>query len=432
MRHSPIDPSLFVSHRQQLTALLPHNSLAVVHAADILPTTGDGTMPLYPAADLFYLTGVEQEESVLVLCPDAIAPEHREVLFIRQTDEHLATWEGHKLTPEAAREISGVARVRWLSELDGVLHGLMGESEAVYLNSNAHDRARLDVEPRDLRLARRLMDRHPLHRYHRLAPLLRRLRARKSPAEVDLIRRAVDTTAAGLRRLLAALRPGVMEYELEAELLAEFTRGRAKMAYEPIIASGPNACVLHYCHNDQECRDGQLVLVDAGACHANYNADLTRTYPVNGRFSPRQRAVYDAVLRVLRHSIARATVGTTLRDWRRAAQVEMAGELGHLGLITAEQAAQDTAEEPACRRYFMHGIGHSLGLGVHDLAPQNGPLEAGWVVTVEPGIYIPEEGIGVRLENDILVTESGPVDLCDHVPIEADEIERLMARGPAA
>ena len=432
MRHAPIDPSLFVSNRRRLAALLPAKSLAVVHAADVLPATGDGTMPFHPAADLFYLTGVEQEERVLVLCPDAVVPEHREMLFIRQSDGHLATWEGEKLTPESARDVSGIARVRWLSELDGVLHGLMGESEAVYLNSNEHERARVGVEPRDVRMARALMVRHPLHDYRRLAPLLRRLRASKSPAEVDLIRRAVDTTAAGLGRLLAAVRPGVMEYELEAELLAEFTRGRAKMAYEPIIAAGRNACVLHYCRNDQECRDGQLVLVDAGACYANYNADLTRTYPVSGRFSPRQRAVYDAVLRVLRHSIARTTVGTTIRDWRRAAQVEMAAELVQLGLLTAEQAARDTAEEPACRPYFMHGIGHSLGLGVHDLAPQNGPFEAGWVVTVEPGIYIPEEGIGVRLENDVLVTESGPVDLCQNVPIEADEIERLMARGPAA
>jgi Xaa-Pro aminopeptidase len=238
----------------------------------------------------------------------------------------------------------------------------------------------------------------------------------------------VDITDAGLRRALAALKPGVMEYELEAEIIGEFTRRRARMAYEPIIGSGKNACVLHYLDNHKACEDGELVLLDVGACYANYNADLTRTYPVNGRFTPRQRAIYEAVLRVMRHSIDRTTVGTTFRDWKRAAQVEMNDELLALGLITAEDVAKDTPEEPACRKYFMHGLGHSLGVGVHDLAPVNGPFAPGWVLTVEPGIYIPEEGIGVRLENDVLVTADGPVDLCSHVPIEPDEIEALLAR----
>jgi Xaa-Pro aminopeptidase len=229
--------------------------------------------------------------------------------------------------------------------------------------------------------------------------------------------------------MLAALRPGVMEYELEAELVAEFTRRRATMAYEPIVAAGGNSCVLHYVDNDRPCRAGDLVLVDVGACYANYNADITRTYPVGGRYSPRQRAVYEAVLRVLRASIARTTVGTTPRDWKRAAQLQMNEELLGLGLLTAADVARDTPEEPACRKYFMHGLGHSLGLGVHDLAPQNGPFEPGWVVTVEPGIYIPEEGIGIRLENDVLVTPSGPVDLAAHIPIDPDAVERLLAKS---
>jgi Xaa-Pro aminopeptidase len=249
----------------------------------------------------------------------------------------------------------------------------------------------------------------------------------KNATEVELVRRAVEITDGGLRRVLSALRPGVMEYELEAELIGEFTRQRGRMAYEPIIAAGKNACVIHYNDNDQTCRDGDLVLIDVGASYANYAADLTRTYPVNGKFSPRQRAVYEAVLRVLEHSIARTTAGTLLRDWKRAAQLEMNEELLQLGLLTPEQVAKDTPEEPACRKYFMHGLGHSLGLGVHDLAPTNGPLAPGWVMTVEPGIYIPEEGIGIRLENDILVTEDGPVDLCAGVPILPDEIEQLMA-----
>jgi Xaa-Pro aminopeptidase len=428
MRHASIHPSLFVSHRQQLVALLPPQSLVIVHAADLLPTTGDGTLRLHPASDLFWLTGIEQEESVLVLAPDAIDPAQREMLFVRQPNELLTTWEGHKLSKEQAREISGIAKVRWLSDLPSVLHTLLCESEKVYLNTNEHERSNAEVEQRDLRMARTLLLRYPLHRYERLQPLLRQLRAVKSPAEVDLVRRAVEITDGGLRRVLSVLKPGVMEYELEAELVGEFTRRRGRMAYEPIIAAGKNACVLHYNDNDQPCRDGDLVLIDVGASYANYAADLTRTYPVNGKFSPRQRAVYEAVLRVLQHSIARTTAGTLLRDWKRAAQLEMNEELLKLGLLTPEQVAKDTPEEPACRKYFMHGLGHSLGLGVHDLAPPNGPLAPGWVMTVEPGIYIPEEGIGIRLENDILVTAEGPVDLCAHVPILPDEIEQMLAK----
>ena len=428
MRHAPIDPELFAANRRRLVALLPPKAVAVVHAADILPTTGDGTLKIHPASDLFWLSGIEQEESVLVLCPQSIDPAAREILFVRQPSEHLATWEGEKLTKDKARAVSGIANVRWLADLPGAMHVLLCESESVWLNANEHERAAYEVEDRDLRLARRLIAKYPLHRYERLAPLLRRLRAVKSPAEVALLKRAVDITDAGLRRLLAALEPGVMEYELEGELAREFTRRRARMAYEPIIGSGKNACVLHYLDNDQECRAGDLVLVDVGASYANYCADLTRTYPVGGRFTPRQRAVYEAVLRVLKSSIRRTVVGTSLREWKRAAQVEMAGELVGLGLITAEQAAKDTADEPACKKYFMHGLGHSLGLGVHDIAPVDGPLEPGWIMTVEPGIYIPEEGLAVRLENDILVTPQGPVDLCSHVPIEPDEIEGLLAR----
>lgn len=430
MRHAPIDPGLFADNRRQLTALLPRLALAIVHAADVLPTTGDGTLRLHPSGDLFWLSGIEQEESVLVLAPDAIEPAHRAMLFLRQPNEHLATWEGEKLTKEKAQAISGIDTVRWLADLPGVLHGLLCECEPVFLNANEHERASLDVPQRDLRMARRLIADYPLHDYRRLAPLLRRLRAVKSPAEVDLLRQAIDITDAGLRRVLATLEPGVTEYELEAELAGEFIRRRATFGYEPIIASGRHACCLHYTDNDDICREDDLVLIDVGACYANYNADLTRTYPVGGRFTTRQRAIYAAVLRVLKSSIARATVGTTPRDWKRAAQVEMNDELLRLGLLSKDDIAKDSEREPACKHYFMHGLGHSLGLGVHDLAPINGPFEPGWVITVEPGLYIPDEGIGIRLENDILITERGPIDLCSHVPIEPDEIEGLVSRRP--
>ena len=432
MRHAPVDPALFVAHRRRLVDLLPPGSVAIVHAADVLPGTGDGVLPYHPAGDLFWLTGVEQAESVLVVAPQAANKDLRETLFLRRPSDESATWEGELLSQDRARLVSGVAKVRWLADLPAVLHALVCDSRQVFLNSNEHERSRAEVDSRDLRLARRLQERYPLHRYERLAPLLRGLRAVKDDVEVDLIRHAIEITAAGYRRLLAALRPGVREYELEAELACEFTRRRARMAFEPIVGSGANSCVLHYVDNAAECRSGDLVLVDVGACYGNYNADLTRTFPVSGRYSPRQRAVYDAVLRVFKGSVAQATAGTTLSAWKRAAQEQMRDELVGLGLLDAAAAAADSAAEPACRKYFMHGIGHSLGLGVHDLAPVDGPLEPGWVVTVEPGIYIPEERIGIRLENDILVTESGPVDLSSQVPIEPDEIEDLLAAGGRA
>lgn len=429
MRHAPIDPELFAANRRRLVALLPPKALAILHAADILPTSGDGTLRIQPSSDLFWLAGIEQEESVLVLCPQAADPAHREMLFVRQPNEHLAVWEGHKHTKEKATELSGIHKVRWLSELPGTLHMLMCECESVWLNANEHERAAYEVEDRDLRMARSLVARYPLHRYERLAPLMRRLRAVKSPAEVALLRRAIDITDAGLRQMLSVLKPGVMEYELEAELAHEFIRRRARMAYEPIVGAGKNACVLHYVENDCECRDGDLLLVDVGASYANYCADLTRTYPVNGRFTQRQRDVYEAVRRVLESSIAKAVVGTSIREWKRESQIAMTKELVGLGLVTSEEAAKDTPDEPACKKYYMHGLGHSLGLGVHDIAPLDGPFEAGWVITVEPGIYIPEENLAVRLENDILITENGPVDLCAHVPIKPDEIEALMAKN---
>lgn len=426
MRHAPIDPELFCQHRQRLTAALPPNSLAIVHAADTLPTNGDGVLRLVPAADLFWLTGIEQVESVLVLAPDAVEPAQREILFIRQPNERLATWEGHSLSKDEARSVSGVATIRWLTDLPAVLRGLMVSSEQVFLNSNEHERASLEVEQRDVRMARQLIAQYPLHRFERLAPILRRLRAAKDPAEVELIRHAVAITRRGFDRAVASLRPGVMEYELEAEFIGEFTRNQAIFGYEPIVAGGKNACTLHYLNNDQPCQDGDLVLCDIGASYANYTADLTRVFPVSGQFTPRQRDLYEAVLRVLKGSIERTVAGASLREWKRAAQIQMAEELVGLGLISRDDLAADTPENPACRRYFMHGLGHSLGLGVHDLAPPDGPLEPGWVMTVEPGLYVPEEGIGIRLENDVLVTAEGPVDLCADVPLEPAAIEAWM------
>ena len=426
MRHAKIDPGLFVENRARLAGMLLPNSVAVVNANDVLPVNADATLMMQPNSDLFYLTGIEQEESVLVLAPAASDEKLREVLFLREPNEHLKIWEGHKLSKEEATAVSGVKTVKWLSEWRGVFHGLMCDAEHVYLNSNEHKRAVVEVETRDARFVAECKARYPLHDYHRLARLMHRLRAGKSERELELLREAVAVTGKGFRRVAKFVRPGVSEYEVEAEFAHEFTRNRGKFAYNPIIASGANACVLHYLSNDQVCKKGELLLLDVGASYANYNADLTRTIPVGGRFSKRQKQVYNAVLRVMRASINGAVVGKLHRDWTREAQAMMNEELLSLGLLKPADVKKQTVDEPACRKYFMHGLGHLLGLDVHDVGFMTEPFAPGWVLTVEPGIYIPDEGFGVRLENNIVVTEAGAVDLMADIPVEAEEIEELM------
>jgi Xaa-Pro aminopeptidase len=432
MRHAPIAPQLFTDNRRRLAELLLPNSVAVVNANDILPTNADGSLLIHPNADLFYLSGVEQEESILVLAPHSAEEKHREILFLREPNEHLKTWEGHKLSKDEAAALSGVKTVKWLSDFPTIFHQLMCEAEHVYLNSNEHARSTREVETRDERFVRDTRRRYPLHQYHRLARLLHRLRLVKSPAEVELLKQAVKITDDGFRRVLSFVRPGVNECEVEAEFIHEFTRQRAKFAYNPIIAAGANSCSLHYNANDQTCNDGDVLLIDVGANYANYNADLTRTIPIGGRFTPRQREVYDAVLRVMRASIAGAVVGKVNRQWRREAQAMMNDELVKLGLLKDEDLKKPyEPDEPPCRKYFMHGLGHPLGLDVHDVGSPHATFAPGWVITVEPGIYIPDEGFGVRLENDVLITENGPVDLMAEIPVEADEIEALMAKRKA-
>ncbi len=428
MRHAPIDSQLFAANRERLRKLLPPHSLAVVNANDVLPTNADGSLPLVPNSDLFYLAGIEQEESLLVIAPDAFDEKLREVLFVRQPSEHLKIWEGYKLSKEDATKASGVKNVKWLSEFDTLFRGLMVDAEQVFLNSNEHKRRDSQVETRDARFVRRLQESYPLHSYRRLAPLLHRLRLVKSKAEVDLLQKAVNITNDGFRRVLGFVKPGVNEVEIEAEFIHEFTRQRARFAYNPIIASGENACVLHYNQNDKPCRKGDLLLIDVGASYANYNADLTRTIPVSGKFTRRQKVIYNAVLRVMRASIAGATVGKLHRDWTKESQMMMNEELLALGLIKKSDVKKQTEETPACRKYFMHGLGHPLGLDVHDVGQVSEPIAEGWVLTVEPGIYVPQEKIGIRLENDILVTAKGPVDLMAKIPVEAEEIEALMRR----
>lgn len=428
MRYAPINQELFRLNRGNLKKLLPPNSLAAVNANDVLPVNGDAVLPLRQNSDFFYLTGIEQEEGLLLLCPDAQEPKHREILFLRQPNPLLETWEGHKLTKEEAREISGVEQVEWLGDFPALFHRLMCECAQVWLNSNENKRAQVVVQSRDARFIQDAQERYPLHEYRRLAPLMHRLRAVKSGMEIALLRQACDITEAGFRRVCRFVKPGVNEMEVEAEFSHEFLRRGGRFAYSPIIAGGRNACALHYSRNDQPCRKGELLLLDVAASYANYNADMTRTLPVSGRFSRRQRQVYNAVLRVLRAASRAARPGKLPRDWQTEAEQWVEKELVDLGLLTLAEIKKQNPEDKAFRKYFMHGAGHPLGLDVHDLAPTAEPMQAGWVLTVEPAIYIREEGLGVRLENNIVVQEGGNKDLMEKIPIEADEVEELMRR----
>jgi len=428
MRYQLPDSRMFSAHRANLAKMLLPNSLAVVNANDILPTNADGSLILRPNSDLFYLSGVEQEESILLLYPDAHEENMREILFLRETNELIAAWEGHKLTKEEARKISGIKRIEWLSEFSGLFRRLMCECEHVYLNTNEHKRARIEVTTREMRFIRDTQASYPLHHYQRLARLMHRLRAVKSPPEVDLLREACAITKAGFLRACKFVKPGVTETEVEAEFAHEFIRRGGNFAYSPIIASGRNACVLHYITNDQPCRKGELLLLDVAASYANYNSDLTRTIPVSGRFTRRQRQVYDAVLRVLRAASAAATPGKLPRQWQKEAELLVEKELVDLGLLKMAEIRKQNPDKPALKKYFMHGVGHPLGLDVHDVADTTQPIQEGWVLTVEPAIYLPAEGFAVRLENDILVGANGNLDLMGDIPIEAGEIEKLMRR----
>lgn len=428
MRYPPIDPQLFIANRANLKRLLLPNSLAVVNANDVLPTNADGTFLLKQNTDLFYLTGIEQEESLLLLYPDAPEEKHREILFLRQPNPLLETWEGHKLTKAEAKQISGVARVEWLTDFPALFHRLMCECDHAYLNSNEHKRAQIVVETRDARFVKEVQAKYPLHSYQRLAKLMHPLRAIKSGLEVALIQKACDITAAGFRRVCKIVKPGINEMEVEAEFAREFIRRGGQFAYNPIIACGANACALHYLQNDQPCRNGQLLLLDVAASYANYNADLTRTIPVNGRFTKRQKQVYNAVLRVLRAASKAAVPGKLPKDWQTEAESFIEKELVDLKLLKLSDIKKQDPDDKAFRKYFMHGVGHPLGLDVHDLGLTTGPIQKGWVLTVEPGIYIKEEGFAVRLENDILVQDGGNIDLMAQIPIEVGDIEHLMNR----
>jgi Xaa-Pro aminopeptidase len=427
MKYAPIPKELFIENRKNLTNNLLPESIAVFHSNDIMPTNADGTMPFKQNSDFFYLTGIDQEESILIICPDARDKRMREILFIKETNEHIATWEGHKLTKQEAEEISGIHTIYWLSEFEKVLTLLVFESENIYLNTNEHTRAVVEVETRDARFIKYCKEKFPLHNYKRLAPIMHRLRAVKSTWEIFLMKKACQITEKGFRRVLNFIKPGVWEYEIEAELSHEFLRNRSRgFAYAPIIASGKNACVLHYTENNQQCKDGEVILLDVAAEYANYASDLTRCVPVNGRFTQRQKDVYNAVLRVMRAAKIMLVKGNNWDKYHKEVGKMMESELIGLGLLQKHEVEKQDPDFPLYKKYFMHGTSHFLGLDVHDVGSKHHIFEAGMVFTCEPGIYIPEEGLGIRLENDILITEDGNIDLMEHIPIEAEEIEEIM------
>lgn len=407
--------------------MLPAKSVAVFHSNDIMPTNADGTMRFRQNNDLFYLCGIDQEETILVICPDFPDPNMREILFLRETNEHIAIWEGHKYTKEEAFEASGIVNIQWVNNFDSVFNTLMALSQHVLLNTNEHLRADIQVQTRDARFIKKCKERYPLHHYHRLAPLMHQLRGVKEQEELDQMQIACDITEKGFRRILSFVQPGVTEYQIEAEFIHEFVRNRSKgFAYEPIIASGANACVLHYIENKDTCKDGDLLLLDVGAEYGNYNADMTRTIPVIGRFTERQRKVYDAVLRVQRGAMNILRPGTNIQDYHKEVGLMMQSELLGLKLLDQTDIKNQDPKWPAYKKYFMHGTSHHLGLDVHDVGTMHDPITTGMVFTVEPGIYIREEGLGLRLENNILIQDNGYFDLMRNIPIEAEEIEELM------
>lgn len=429
MRTQPAPASLFIRNRQRLLAQLPARAIAIVNSNDVLPTNADGTMGFKQNTDLFYLTGADQEETILVLFPGAAREDMREILFVRETNEHIALWEGRKLTKEEATARTGIANVRWSSEFPALLRTLIYQADEVFLSDNEHGRADVTVQTRNDRFIKWCREIYPLHTYRRLAPLITRLRVEKQDEEIAMLKKACEITGDGFRRVLGMVKPGVGEWEVEAELLHEFVRqGSRGFAYTPIIGRGGNACVLHYIENADICADGDMLLLDVAAEYGNWNADLTRTIPVNGKFSPRQRQVYEAVLRVLRYCETILRPGLKPSEYQKLVLGYMEEQLIGLGLITAADATAQNKDKPLVKKYFPHGTSHHLGLDVHDVNIDDTPFAVGNVFTIEPGIYIREENLGVRIEDDYVIGEHANTNLLAGVPIEIDEIEAIMAR----
>jgi len=428
MKYHKIPSSLFIKNRAKFIKHLKPNSLAIFNSNDIYPVSADSTLPFAQHRDIFYLSGVDQEESILVIFPDAFDEKHREILFLKETNEHIAVWEGEKLTKDAAFETAGIKTVFWLDQFDSIMKILTAQAENIYINTNEHTRANTEVETREDRFISKFKQKLPAHSYQKSAPIMHRIRSIKEQEEIDLMQTACNITEKGFRRILGMIKPGVMEYEIEAELMHEFLSNRSKgWAYTPIIGSGESACVLHYIENNKPCKDGDIILMDFGAEYANYASDMTRCVPANGKFTPRQKDVYNAVLRVKKAAEKLLVPGTFIADYHIAVGKMMEKELIGLGLITQKDVDNEDPNWPAYKKYFMHGTSHYIGLDTHDVGLWTEQIKAGMVFTCEPGIYIPEEDLGIRIEDDLVVQESGaPFNLMGNIPIEVEEIEALM------
>lgn len=427
MKYTAPDASLFVLNRKNFAQRLKPKSIAIFNANDEQLRSGDQNFAFKQNPDLFYLSGIDQEQSILILFPDCPNPLYREVLFLRQTNDHIKVWEGHKYTKEEAKKASGLEQVFWLDEFWTVLQSIIHYAENIYLNTNENDRSVYEVPYRDLRFIQQLKERYPLHQYERSALILRDLRPIKSDIEVQLTKKACEITRDAFVRVLKFTKPGVSEYEIEAEIIHEFIRQRATgHAYNPIIASGPNANILHYNDNIQVCKAGDVILFDFGAEYANYNADMSRSIPVSGRFSPRQKEVYNAVLRVMRAATKLLVSGTIWNEYHDEVGRIMEAELIGLGLLDKQAVVKQNPAAPLYKKYFMHGTSHHLGIDVHDFASRYKAFEVGNILTCEPGIYIPEEGLGIRIENNILITKNGNIDLMADIPVEVEELEDIM------
>ena len=428
MKYLPIDSKLFTKNRAKFVAQMIPNSIAVFNSNDIFSTGADSTLPFHQHRNIFYLSGVDQEESILVLFPDAKNQKHKEILFLKETNDHIAIWEGAKLNKIQAAETSGVQTVYWLGEFESVFEQLMSEAKTVYFNNNNHYRQAVEMETREDRFIKTVKQKFPNHKIEHNFPIMEVLRGVKEQEEIALIQNACDITEKGFKRVLGFVKPGVMEYEIEAEYAHEFLKNRSKgFAYTPIIGSGYNACVLHYIENNQICKAGDMLLMDVGAEYANYSSDMTRTIPVSGRFTARQKAVYQAVLNVKNEATKMLLPGTLWEEYHVEVGKLMTSELLGLGLIDRADVQNENPERPAYKKHFMHGTSHHMGLDTHDFGPLKTPMKANMVFTVEPGIYIPEEKMGIRLEDDVVIQPKGtPINLMKNIPIEIDEIEMLM------
>jgi len=428
MKYFQIDSNLFVKNRKKFMAQMRPKSIAVFNSNDVYPIGADSTLPFEQDRDLFYLSGADQEETILLLFPDAMNSKHREILFVRETNDHIAVWEGAKLTKDKATEVSGIETVYWLTDFDKIFFDLMTEADTVYFNTNEHYRQAVETQTREDRFIEKCKKEYPAHQWAKSNPVLQNIRGVKEPEEIELMQTACDITEKGFRRILEFVKPGVWEHEMEAEFLHEFIRNRSRgFAYSPIIASGNNANVLHYLENNQQVKDGDMILLDLAAEYANYSSDMTRTIPANGKFTARQKEVYSAVLRVKDEATKMLVPGTIWAEYHKEVGKLMTSELIGLGLLDKADVQNEKPDRPAYKKYFMHGTSHHIGLNTHDYGELKKPMKANMVFTVEPGIYIPAEGMGIRLEDDVVIQEKGdPFNLMRNIPIEIEEIEELM------